>query len=319
MNEITQAVTILQQGGLVAFPTETVYGLGADAKNPEAVRKVFTAKGRPFDHPLIVHLANVDQLGEWARDITLMAKQLAQAFWPGPLTLILKKQPHVLDAVTAGQDTVGIRIPSHPLALALLSEFGSGVVAPSANQFTRVSPTEVSAVQEEMGERAAMILDGGVCAVGLESTIVNVSGALPVILRPGMITKEMIEEVLGREVQVATREVSEVRAPGQHHLHYAPRTKTILLSASELTAYVASVASQERIALMLQSDLNIPAHDHVHVVKMPEEPAAYAQSLYHTLRCLDREELAMIVIEAVPNDPAWEAIRDRLSKASAGA
>lgn len=317
MNEIAQAVEILGKGGLVAFPTETVYGLGADATNAEAVRKVFTAKNRPYDHPLIVHLARLEQLTEWAREVPPIALQLAAAFWPGPLTMVFKKQSTVLDIVTGGQDTVGIRIPSHPLALALLEAFGGGVVAPSANQFTHVSPTEVLAVQEELGERVQLILDGGACAVGLESTIVDVSSEIPTILRPGMITLEMIAKVTGGVVKVASREESTVRAPGSHHLHYAPNTKTLLLSADEILSWLSVLANNERVTIMVHSDLEVPMHDRIHLVKMPAQADAYAQTLYHTLRCLDREHLAAIAIEAVPAGAAWEAIRDRLNKATA--
>ncbi|WP_442770390.1 L-threonylcarbamoyladenylate synthase, partial [Zoogloea ramigera] len=198
MNDIQRAVQLLRQGELVALPTETVYGLGADALNPDAVAKIFAAKGRPSDHPLIVHLADASQIMTWAREVPKDAIALARAFWPGPLTLILKRDESVPDLVTGGQDTVGLRVPNHPVALELLRAFGSGVAAPSANRFGRISPTTAEHVRQELGERVALILDGGACAVGLESTIVDLSRGVPVILRPGAIGADDIARVLGR-------------------------------------------------------------------------------------------------------------------------
>lgn len=200
MQDIEKAATILHAGGLVAIPTETVYGLGADARNPEALRKIFTTKQRPIDHPLIVHIADMTQLSDWAVAISDSALLLAKAFWPGPLTLILKKAPGVLDLVTGNQETIGIRIPNHPVAIALLKTFGRGVAAPSANRFGRISPTTADAVREELGNAVDLILDGGPCAVGVESTIVDVTGEAPVVLRPGMITQQQIAAVLKRAV-----------------------------------------------------------------------------------------------------------------------
>lgn len=316
MNEIIQAVTILKAGGLVAFPTETVYGLGADANNPEAVSKVFAAKGRPADHPLIVHLARLEQLSKWAQVISPLALRLAKAFWPGPLTLVFKKQPEVLDCVTGGQDTVAIRIPSHPLALALLDQFDDGVVAPSANQFTRLSPTEAVAVTEELGERVDLVLDGGSCAVGLESTIVDVSGDVPTILRPGMITQKMIADVIDMNVSVRDGVVATKRVPGQHYLHYAPMTKTVLFTKIQMQNWLRTLATDAHVAVMVHSDIEVPVHERIHVVKMPNQASAYAQALYQTLRCLDRGQLTAIAIEEVPKEAPWEAIHDRLGKAT---
>jgi L-threonylcarbamoyladenylate synthase len=196
--DIERAVALLRAGELVAFPTETVYGLGADAANPAAVAKIFAAKGRPQDHPLIVHLDGAAQLDAWARDIPAYAFELAEAFWPGPLTLILKRQPGVPDAVTGGQDTVGLRVPGHPLALELLRAFGGGLAAPSANRFGRISPTTARHVREELGEAVAMVLDGGPCQVGIESTILDCTGGAPRILRPGMVGAPALGRVLGR-------------------------------------------------------------------------------------------------------------------------
>lgn len=201
MGELDDAVRILRAGGLVAFPTETVYGLGAHAANPAAVRRIFAAKGRPADHPLIVHLAHEEQVSRWAREFPPQARRLAQAFWPGPLTLILKRAAHVIDEVTGGQDTVGLRIPSHPMARALLTAFGDGVAAPSANRFGRISPTTAAHVQEELQGKVDMILDGGPCPVGIESTIVDLSSGKAVLLRPGHVSRAQLEGELGETVQ----------------------------------------------------------------------------------------------------------------------
>ena len=193
---IKAAVTILRAGGLVVFPTETVYGLGADAANAAAVRKIFAAKGRPADHPVIVHLASDRDLTRWASDIPPAVRQLAERFWPGPLTLVVRRAKSVSDEVTGGQDTIGLRVPSHPIAQALLNAFGGGIAAPSANRFGHISPTTVRHVREELGDRVDLILDGGACEVGIESTIVDVSGGTPVLLRPGRVSEEEIEAVL---------------------------------------------------------------------------------------------------------------------------
>lgn len=311
--EITQAVAVLRAGGLVAFPTETVYGLGADATNEAAVGRVFAAKGRPRHHPLIVHLASAADIPQWATHFPAAAQALAGAFWPGPLTLILKKQAHVLDCVTGGQDTVGLRVPQHPVALALLQAFGGGLVAPSANQFTHLSPTTAQAVQQELGEQVDGILDGGACTVGIESTIVDMSGAFPVMLRPGMISLQALEQVLGMPVREGHEGLSAVRAPGMHPLHYAPRTKVVLLSTADMPVYLQSLPVSARVAtLCLTTSLLTSAYR----VTMPSQAEAYARVLYDTLRQLDQQGLDVIIIEQVPNTPDWAAIRDRLLKAS---
>ncbi len=317
ISDISKAVAILQAGGLVAFPTETVYGLGGDASNRAAVRKIFTAKERPYDHPLIVHLASVGQLSDWAGEIPPQALRLAEAFWPGPLTMILKKQPHVSDIVSGGQDTIGLRIPRHPVAKALLEAFGKGVAAPSANRFTHISPTTAAAVMEELGDRIDLILDGGGCEVGLESTIIDMSKEQPVILRPGMISRGEIEEVLGMSV-LSLRQDAPVttRAPGMHHLHYAPTTKTIMVPAPELSALLLSLQPEELPVAVVCRGENLSQANTVHIEKMPADAHAYAHDLYHILRKLDNQHFKRIIIEAVPETPEWEAIRDRLGKAS---
>lgn len=317
MNNIEQAVQILSNGGLVAFPTETVYGLGADASNELAVRKVFQIKGRPADHPLIVHLANANQLADWALEVPDSALKLAKAFWPGPLTMVLKKRPSVLACVTGGQDTVAIRVPRHPMAIALLKAYGKGLVAPSANQFTRVSPTSASAVREEFGSGLDLVLDGGACEVGLESTIVDLSGDEPVILRPGMISATQISDVLGAPVIAIYEEKIATRAPGMHHLHYAPVTNTHLIDTKNIAAMLATVdESMLPIVCIVYSNQTFPTHKKVHWVTMPAEATAYAHDLYRTLRALDQQHYKSIWIEAVPAGAEWEAIRDRLKKAT---
>lgn len=314
--DIKKAVSILQRGGLVALPTETVYGLGADAANSAAVQRIFLAKGRPQDHPLIVHLADISQLSKWARDIPPVAQQLAKAFWPGPMTLILKKQPDVLDVVTANQDTVGIRIPSHPVAREVLTAFGGGVAAPSANKFTHVSPTTASAVQEELGDEVDLILDGGMCEVGLESTIIDVTGEHPVILRPGMITVAEIEEVLKQPVASAVIETV-TKVPGMHHLHYAPTTKTSLIEHFDIPVLLHTITEKDLpVVLMVRSEPLIPVTDQVFWVQMPAGAKEYAHELYRTLRSLDNQHYQRIIIENVPNEVEWLAIRDRLKKAT---
>lgn len=316
--DIQKAAQILRSGGLVAFPTETVYGLGADASNPAAVSRIFRAKERPHDHPLIVHIASLRQLNDWAREVPAPALQLAQAFWPGPLTLILKKQPGVLDEVTGAQDTIGLRIPRHHVARALLEAFGGGIAAPSANKFTHISPTSAAAVREELGVHVDLILDGGSCEIGLESTIIDMSGDVPVILRPGMITADRIAAVLGHEVACRPEETFSTRAPGMHHLHYAPTTKTVLLDTPRLYDFLQALKKDDQpVALVVHSSLPCLSSESVHIVEMPRAAEAYAHDLYHTLRLLDNQHFKRIVIEAVPNGSEWEAIRDRITKASA--
>jgi L-threonylcarbamoyladenylate synthase len=318
---IQHAVTLLQQGGLVAFPTETVYGLGADARNEAAIRRIFQAKQRPFDHPLIVHLANLAQLSDWAKELSPLAKKLAERYWPGPLTLILQKQPGVLDILTAGQPTIAIRIPRHPIAQALLQAFGGGIAAPSANQFTHVSPTNAAAVREELRDSVDLILDGGDCEIGLESTIIDMSQAQPMILRPGMLTLEALSDTLGVPVLSGAdqHEESLSRAPGMHHLHYAPLTNTRLIESAAIPTMLANLTgAQAPVALMVYQ--SYPS-DHqtvknVHWCRMPDNAEEYAHVLYQTLRQLDKQAFKQIFIEAVPQTPAWHAIRDRLTKAT---
>lgn len=314
---ITKAVSVLRAGGLVAFPTETVYGLGGDASNPIAIQRIFTAKERPSDHPLIVHIANTRMLSHWAADIPDAAEKLAEAFWPGPLTLILKKQPHVIDKITGGQSTIGVRVPRHPMALALLEAFGGGIAAPSANRFTHISPTTAAAVREELGNKVELILEGGACEVGLESTIVDMTSGQPRILRPGMITAHAISEVLNISV-LSTDVLTLIRAPGRHHLHYAPETMAELIASEKILSAVTGLTTKQLpAAVMIHSDINLPIIEGIRWIKMAPDAIHYAHDLYHMLRSLDQQAFKCILIEAVPDEEAWHAIRDRLSKATA--
>src|SRR3990167_8676883 len=308
INNIKQAVSILKAGGLVAFPTETVYGLGGDASNESALKKIFLAKKRPMDHPLIVHIADIMQLPLWARDISPHALLLANVFWPGPLTLILKKAPHVSDLITGSQDTIGIRIPKHPIAEELLRAFGGGLAAPSANQFGRISPTTADAVHEELGDAVNLILDGGPCEIGLESTIVDVSGAKPIVLRPGMMTQEEIEAALQEPLSIKKKNIP--RVSGSHISHYAPLTKTCLLSTKELSEFLKHNQQDRSFVIVGFKKWNEES------VVMPINPKQYAHDIYSVLRTLDKKNFQKIMIEDVPHENEWHAISDRLQRAA---
>jgi L-threonylcarbamoyladenylate synthase len=311
-SEIAAAADILRIGGLVAFPTETVYGLGADAANPAAVRGIFALKGRPADHPLIVHLGDAAQVDQWAINVPDIARRLMARFWPGPLTLILPKHPGVPAVVTGGQDSIGLRIPAHPVARQLLAAFGGGLAAPSANRFGHVSPTTAAHVREEFGADAPYILDGGACMVGVESTILSLVQGAPVILRPGGITPAMLAEVLGTEPAFAGP--GPVRASGTLESHYAPDTPVVLAASVALTAVVAArSANGARVAAMV---LNEAAPDVAVVVQMPREAEDYAHDLYATLRRLDREDVDVMVVEMPPDTGLWQAVCDRLRRAA---
>jgi len=318
---IDQAADLLRQGRLVAFPTETVYGLGADASNPEAVRRIFLAKGRPVDHPLIVHIPSVASLDAWALSIPQAAQQLAAHFWPGPLALILKKRPEVPLEVTGGQDTVGLRVPDHPVALRLLQAFGGGVAAPSANRFCRISPTLAIHVQEELGASVDMILDGGACQVGVESTIVDLSGSQPKLLRPGHITRDQIEAILQTKLlvtsQIEQADAMQIRAPGMMAIHYAPITSALLCSRGSLPAIMADLNKQGKKIGLLTSYADIGNEgDLGAIIRMPEQADFYARVLYSSLRELDSLHLDIILVELPPQTETWRAINDRLAKAT---
>jgi len=318
--DIARAASILRAGGLVAFPTETVYGLGADASNPAAVAKIFAAKGRPQDHPLIVHLGSIELLPQWAREIPSAAQKLAAAFWPGPLTLILERAGGVPDCVTGGQDTVGLRIPGHPVALELLRAFAgeergrafSGVAAPSANKFGRISPTTAGHVRAELGAAVDCVLDGGECGVGIESTIVDLSRGRAVLLRPGEITPAQIAAVLGAEVELP--DAAAPRVSGALDSHYAPRTPMYLVAAAELPARLAALRGR-RLAVLARAEAPAGLKD-VNWQTAPRAAAGYAHELYASLRRLDALGCAVILVEAPPSAPEWQGVNDRLKRAS---
>ena len=315
-SEIAKAVAILRRGGLVAFPTETVYGLGADARNPEALRKLYAIKGRPAGHPVIVHLADVSQLAQWARDVPRAAAKLAARFWPGPLTLILRRAPGVSDAVTGGQDTVGLRIPSHPVAHALLTEFGSGVAAPSANRFGRVSATTLQHVKQEFGDGLDLVLEGGPSEIGIESTIIAVTGERPVLLRPGRISAHEIEQAAG--VPLGAPDIGAPRASGTLAAHYAPQTPLIVMEGDLLLELAASLARQgKRVAVLARGTLQPLLSGLIWIAAPPDAPA-YAHDLYANLRALDVAGTDAILVEKLPLQPEWAAVNDRLGRAAAG-
>ena len=313
---IEEAASALRTGQLVAFPTETVYGLGADAHNADAVRAIFVAKGRPADHPVIVHVSGIDAVDRWAREVPNGARRLAERFWPGPLTLILPRDKSVGDFVTGGQDSVGLRAPSHPVARALLAAFGGGIAAPSANRFGRISPTTARHVADDLGDAVAMILDGGACDVGIESTIVAFTGAEPVLLRPGAIGLDAMARVLGRAPRDADAHAP--RAPGTLASHYAPRTPATLVAPDVLRTELAQFeARDEQIAVLARAVARPADFDGVWV-QAPAGAAAYAHDLYANLRALDAANADIIVVEAVPDGDEWRAVRDRLARATRG-
>jgi len=328
-DDLARAVKLLSSGELVAFPTETVYGLGADASNLQAVAKIFAAKGRPTNHPLIVHLPGADYFEGFAEDVPDTAKRLAKAFWPGPLTLILKRGRKVPYLVTGGQETIGVRVPSHPLALLLLNAYAKacggkssmcGIAAPSANRFGRISPTTAQHVREEMGDQVALILDGGPCAVGIESTILVLSRGIsspPRLLRPGHISPEAVSEVIGVFPELVLHDHDTVpRVSGSLALHYAPATPLFIVPGEQLTALFKNKSeSGQRCALLTYS------HTAEHLApaivrRLPACPDGYARELYAALRELDEAGCDAILAEAIPESLAWMAVNDRLRRAA---
>ncbi len=311
---IEEAAARLNAGELVAFPTETVYGLGADAANPLAVARIFAAKGRPASHPLIVHVSGIAAAREWTASMPEQGLRLAEAFWPGPLTLVMPRAGHVLDAVTGGQASIALRAPAHPVARALLAAFGRGIAAPSANRYGRISPTRAADVREELGDRVALVLDGGDCEVGLESTIVACLDGRVTLLRPGAVSRSQIADIVGA---VADPDAYAPRAPGRQRSHYAPRTPLAIIDAGALPAAVARAgAAGERIAVLARSAAP-PVASELVWRQMPPRPAGYGRALYATLRELDRAGVSCILVEALPPDEAWAAIADRLARAAA--
>ena len=307
---LARAAERLRAGGLVAMPTETVYGLAADARNPDAVRKIFAAKGRPADHPLIVHLPSVEAMAAWAAIVPETARRLAAAFWPGPLTLVLPKAASVDPVVTGGQPTVGLRMPAHPVAQALLAAFGGAVAAPSANRFGRISPTRADHVRAEFPGDEVMVLDGGPSEVGLESTIVDLSGGQPRLLRPGAIPASAIEALIGPLQRPGDHEGP--RASGRLAAHYAPGKPLELVSADEAERH--SDAADSTVAWLSCGPLPAGAWG----VALPVDPAGYAQGLYAALRELDAGPGQRILVIRPPAGEDWAAIHDRLGRAAVG-
>ncbi|MGQ0800550.1 MAG: L-threonylcarbamoyladenylate synthase [Pseudomarimonas sp.] len=302
--KIAEAVAALRRGECIGLPTETVYGLAADARNPEAVRRVFALKGRPADHPLIVHLPSTEYLSLFAREIPDAAWPFAQQHWPGPLTLVLKRAHDVPLEVTGGQDTIALRIPAHPVALAVLHAFESGLAAPSANRFGRISPTRAAHVRGEFGEAVPIVLDGGDCAVGIESTIVDLSGGSARILRPGMLTAEQ----LGLAINTRDEHTQAPRVPGALEQHYAPRTPLYLCSRAGL--------STQGDGVQVLAIGELPPR--LNGIALPRDAQRYAQGVYAALRELDARGAQFLLAELPPDGAAWEAIVDRLKRAAAG-
>lgn len=325
--DIAVAVKALRAGELVAFPTETVYGLGADASNPVALSRIYATKGRPTDHPLILHLADAAQLSAWIADLSAptakLVEQLAQRFWPGPLTLVLPRAAQVSPVLTGGQPSIAVRVPSHPVAQRLLRAFGTGVAAPSANRYGRVSPTRAEHVREEFPE-GVTILEGGDCDVGVESTILSLLETPPRILRPGIIGPEQLEALIGPLAEGSSPTAP--RVPGSTPQHYAPQTPVELVPGDELDTRIDSCnAAGEAVAVLARRSPETrlalacgAAPRHVRRwLQAPASAAAYAHDLYANLRSLDKESAARILIEQVPASPEWDAVRDRLSRAAA--
>ena len=310
-NAISNAAKALKEGHLVAFPTETVYGLGADATNQKAVSRIYSVKGRPTDHPLIVHISSINKLEDWAANVPNYAIKLAREFWPGPMTLILPRKEIAKDFITGGQNNVGLRVPDQPIALTLLSKFedlgGKGIAAPSANKFGAVSPTTAEAVNDELGELLSsddLVLNGGPCQIGIESTIIDCTGASPKILRPGAITKEMIEATTEIGIEKETF-LPTLRASGMLKVHYSPKAK---VSFNNITS-----EGDGFIALA-----NIPTPPGALRLGSPETTKQFAHDLYHLLRLGDSKGLAKVTVILPTSGELLDAITDRISKASAG-
>ena len=313
--EIEAAVHALRDGELVAFPTETVYGLGANAQDVNALRKIFAVKGRPTTHPLIVHLDSQRFLHRWASDVPETAQRLAERFWPGPLTLVLPRAANVSDLVTGGQKTVAIRVPSHPMAQQLLTAFGGGIAAPSANRYGHLSPTRAEHVREELGDAVKIVLDGGESQIGLESTIVSCEGPVVRLLRPGAVTAAQMRQVVG--AALTGPGVEAPRVPGSTPSHYAPETPMTLVPGGEIDARAAEVSRDGRRIAVLAQQLPLKSHEYVTWINAGRRPTQYAHDLYANLRALDSAGCEQILVQDVPADERWEAIRDRLTRAAA--
>lgn len=309
---LDDALAALRRGEAIGLPTETVYGLAADAHDPAAVRRIYALKGRPSDHPLIVHVADAVTASRWAGDWPDAAEALAEAFWPGPLTLILPRAANVPDEVTGGQDTVGLRVPAHPVAQALLKAFEGGVAAPSANRFGRLSPTTAAHVREEFGDAVPIVLDGGDCEIGLESTIVDLSSETPRILRPGKISRPEIEDVIGPVAE--GKDGDSPRASGTLASHYAPRASVEVLARAPLVARFHELAKRgQTVAALLRGQPFKGIDGEV----LPSDLAGYGHALYAALRRLDARGFDVLLAELPPHTAAWAAVNDRLKRAAA--
>lgn len=310
---VTEAAEVLRRGGLVAFPTETVYGLGADAADAEAVERIFAAKGRPAGHPLIVHLGSIERLDEWAVDVDPRARLLAERFWPGPLTLVVRRAPLVADSVTGGRDTVGLRVPDHLVARRLLQAFGGGVAAPSANRFGHVSPTTPQHVLRDLAGRIDLVVDGGPCSVGLESTIVEVVGRGPVtLLRPGGLSVGAIEEALGEAVLDGRDGKS--RAPGMLESHYAPAARVEVVDAGSLQHHLVELGATP-VGVLSAGPVEVPAG--VFRWQLPADADGFAARLYAALREADIMGVEVVFVVPPQEGSLASAIVDRLHKAAA--
>jgi L-threonylcarbamoyladenylate synthase len=312
--ELEQAVTALRDGELVAFPTETVYGLGANAQNPAAVRRIFELKERPADHPVIVHLDNPKYLHRWASTVPDNAQKLAARFWPGPLTMVLPRSENVHDVVTGGQDTVAIRVPSHPMAQQLLTAFGGGIAAPSANKYGRLSPTRPEHVRDELGDAVKVVLDGGESQIGLESTIVSVDGPSVRLLRPGAVTAGQLRTVVSELLMGP--DLESPRVPGSTPSHYAPSTALVIVPAGEIDAQAAALSEGGKRIAVLAQRLPLKSHKYVTWINAGRRPDQFAHDLYANLRTLDKAGCQKILVQDVPSDERWDAIRDRLTRAA---
>jgi L-threonylcarbamoyladenylate synthase len=313
-DEVLAAVDALRRGGLIGLPTETVYGLGADASNPEAVARIFAAKKRPTNHPLIVHLHRKEQLTQWAYAVPAAAWRLAEAFWPGPLTLVLKRAPGVLDAVTGGLDTVALRVPAHPLALEVLAAFGGGIAAPSANRHKKISPTSARHVRQELGDAVDVVLDGGDCRVGIESTIVDLSTGTMRLLRPGAITTRDLEQTVAEPVDPAISPV--IRSPGRMPLHYAPDASVVLASMEDVPAKIAEYTALG-VRMGVLSEARASAWpDHIPWLPMGNTASEQAHQLYRRLREADEMGLAALIVVPPSDRGLGYALCDRLCRAA---
>jgi L-threonylcarbamoyladenylate synthase len=305
--EIEAAARLLRAGRLVAFPTETVYGLGANALDPEAVARIYAVKGRPPTSPLIVHVATIEMAQSLVTSWPDLADRLAQRFWPGPLTLVLEKQPTIPSIVTAGLATIGLRMPAHPMALALIKAAGVPLAAPSANRFTQLSPTTADHVRRSLGSDVDLILDGGPCEVGIESIVLSLEGPQPVLLRPGGISRSELEAAIGPVVTAVEATNGSHPSPGMHPRHYSPRTRLLLVKDGQVPTQGNGIYLQYQ---------HPPSRSGTAILQMPSTPAEYAAVLYDKLHGADAGGYDWIAVDAPPETPDWEAIRDRLGRAS---